>query len=63
MRDKLGVLFLLAVVFASSGGWEHSRSGGELSSVWNRKQDHVFLVPEISWAEIQLYEIRSERGE
>jgi hypothetical protein len=44
------------VISASSGGWEHSRSGSELSSVWNRKHDHIFLVPEVSWAELQLYE-------
>lgn len=45
-----------AITSASSGGWEHTRSGSELSSVWNRRSDHVFLVPEVSWAEIQLYE-------
>ena len=44
------------VISASSGGWAHSRSGSELSSVWNRKHDHTFLVPEVSWAELQLYE-------
>ena len=45
-----------AIIAASSGGWSHSRSGEELSSVWNRGQDHALLVPEISWAEIKLYE-------
>ena len=45
-----------AIIAASSGGWSHSGSAGELSSVWNRRQDHVLLVPEVSWAEIQLYE-------
>jgi hypothetical protein len=44
------------IASASSGGWEHSHSGNELSSVWNRKHDLAFLVPEVSWAEIQLYE-------
>jgi hypothetical protein len=44
------------VISASSGGWEHSRSGREFSSVWNRKHDHTFLVPEVCWAELQLYE-------
>jgi hypothetical protein len=44
------------VVSASSGGWVHSQAGGELSSVWNRGRDHAFLVPEVSWAEVQLYE-------
>ena len=44
------------VVAMSSGGWEHSRTDNELSSVWNRKNDHAFLAPEVSWAEIQLYE-------
>jgi len=44
------------VVAMSSGSWEHSRTESELSSVWNRRNDHAFLVPEVSWAEIQLYE-------
>jgi len=44
------------VVSASSGGWMHLETGGELSSVWNRVHDHALLVPEVSWAEIQLYE-------
>ena len=46
----------LEIASASSGGWEHSHSGSELSSVWNREHDLSFLVPEVSWAEIQLYE-------
>ena len=45
-----------AIVSASSGGWNHVEVGRELSSVWNRKNDHAFLVPEVSWAEVQLYE-------
>lgn len=45
-----------AIVLASSGGWHHVGVGDEPSSVWNRKSDHVFLVPEVSWAEIQLIE-------
>jgi len=45
-----------SLVSASSGGWSHSNLGADLSSVWSRRQDHVFLVPEVSWAEVQLYE-------
>jgi hypothetical protein len=45
-----------SLVSRSSGGWEHTRSGNELSSVWNRKLDHIYLVPEVAWAEVQLYE-------
>ena len=44
------------VVSGSPGGWEHSSCGSELSSVWNRSADLVFLVPEVSWAEVQLME-------
>ena len=45
------------VVSYSSGAWEHSSAGGELSSVWNRTTDHVFLIPEVTWADLQLYEV------
>jgi hypothetical protein len=45
-----------AIISASSGGWQHLEVGAELSSVWNRKNDHVFLVPEVSWAGIDLHE-------
>jgi hypothetical protein len=44
------------IISASSGGWHHSEGDRELSSVWNRSQDHVFLVPEVCWAELQLHE-------
>lgn len=44
----------------SSGGWHHSECRGELSSVWNRGQDHAFLVPEVCWAELQLFEAQSQ---
>jgi hypothetical protein len=46
-----------AVVSSFSGGWHHLESqGSEHSSVWNRKNDHAFLVPEVSWADLQLHE-------
>jgi hypothetical protein len=45
-----------SVIAASSDGWSHYGSGTNLSSVWNRKQDHILIVPEASWAEIQLFE-------
>jgi hypothetical protein len=44
------------IVAASHGGWSHSGAGSELSSVWNRDPGNSFLVPEVSWAEVQLYE-------
>jgi hypothetical protein len=45
------------VTSSTSSGWHHSApSGGELSSVWNRTGDCLFLVPEVSWAELQLFE-------
>jgi hypothetical protein len=37
-----------------AGGWTHSNDGSERSSVWNRIEDHTFLVPEVKWAELQL---------
>jgi len=37
------------VIRSSSGGWHHSGSHGDWSSVWNREGDHVFLVPEVAW--------------
>ena len=45
-----------SIVETSSAGWVHSESENELSSVWNRGKDNVFLVPESSWAEVQLHE-------
>lgn len=44
------------LIESSSGGWHHSAVQGDWSSVWNREGDHVFLVPEVAWAEVQLYE-------
>ncbi len=40
----------------SSGGWQHSSSDGEHSCVWNRSPGHVLLLPEVCWAELQLFE-------
>ena len=44
------------VVSRSPAGWEHSASGEERSSVWNRSADCALLIPEVSWAEVQLHE-------
>jgi hypothetical protein len=44
-----------SVIAGSPDGWSHYVSGNQLSSVWNRKQDQIFLIPEVSWAEIQLF--------
>jgi hypothetical protein len=44
------------ILSCSHGGWHHSTGEVESSSVWNRAGDHVFLIPEVSWAELQLYE-------
>jgi hypothetical protein len=45
-----------SVIAGSPDGWSHSGSGNQLSSVWNRRQNQIFLIPEVSWAEIQLFE-------
>jgi hypothetical protein len=44
------------VLSFSHGGWHHSPGEIEFSSVWNRAGDRVFLIPEVSWAEVQLHE-------
>jgi hypothetical protein len=44
------------IVSSPSGGWLHSVSGAERSSVWNRAQDQIFLLPEVSWANVELHE-------
>jgi len=46
------------VVSLSSGEWHHSSCATERSSVWNRSCDRVFLISEVSWAELQLFEAR-----
>jgi hypothetical protein len=45
-----------AVLAMVSGGWAHSDVNAERSSVWSRVQDHILLAPEVSWAEVQLFE-------
>jgi len=44
------------VVARSSSGWSHELSGSERSSVWNRAADLSFLVPQVSWAHVELHE-------
>lgn len=48
---------LHAVISAQPQGWSHSRSGTDFSSVWNRSAGAAFLLPEVTWTEIQLYEV------
>jgi hypothetical protein len=64
MREKFEFTYLLSpanvanfnqIIQLSSSGWNHIESGEELSSVWNRRNDNIFLLPEVSWAEIQLF--------
>jgi len=38
------------------GSWFHVEQTEERSSIWNRADDARFLTPEVSWAELQLYE-------
>jgi len=45
-----------ALISIAAGGWSHEGSDLDRSSIWNRKLDHVFLVPEVRWAEAQLYD-------
>lgn len=47
------------LVSCSSGGWSHSGGVEESSSVWNRQADHMWLVPEVAWAHLELYEVTS----
>ena len=44
------------LVSSPPGGWSHSASGAERSSVWNRASDQIFLLPEVSWANVELFE-------
>ena len=39
-----------------AGNWHDVEQACERSSVWNRGADLSFLIPEVSWAELQLYE-------
>lgn len=44
-----------ALVSCPVGGWSHSTAVGERWAIWNRQQGQFFLVPEVSWAEVQLF--------
>jgi hypothetical protein len=47
------------LISSPPGGWSHSGSEAERSSVWNRAQDQVFLLPEVSWANVELHKTAS----
>jgi hypothetical protein len=45
-----------AVIASTASGWHQVELGDdELSAIWNRANDHVFLVPEVSWANLELH--------
>ncbi|MBT1446062.1 hypothetical protein KJI95_16320 [Shewanella sp. JM162201] len=44
------------IIDVSSDGWVHMGSGNEYSSVWNITDGKSLFVPEVQWAELQLYE-------
>jgi hypothetical protein len=45
-----------SIIAASSGGWSRQLSEASASAVWNRQSDHILLVPEASWGNVELYE-------
>jgi len=45
-----------SLISMALNGWSHSGQYPESSSVWNREAGSVFLAPEVTWAEIQIYE-------
>jgi hypothetical protein len=45
-----------AVHALASGKWHDDVQACERSSVWNRVADHSFLIPEVTWAHLELYE-------
>ena len=49
-------LSLSSIIEATSGGWSRQEAGEEESAVWNRQADLVFLVPEVSWGNVELHE-------
>lgn len=44
------------VISLCDAGWMHMGTGDDLSSVWNRNSDDAFLIPEVAWAELALFE-------
>jgi hypothetical protein len=46
----------VSITDKTSGGWSHNEGSEEFSSVWNRVQDHAFLIPEVRWANLELHE-------
>jgi hypothetical protein len=47
------------IVNACDVGWLHMRSELDRSSVWNKTSGQQFLIPEVSWASIDLSQYRS----
>ncbi|MEK8034915.1 hypothetical protein AACH06_29215 [Ideonella sp. DXS29W] len=45
-----------SIIEASSGGWAHQETGVEMLAIWSRHGDHVFLTPEVGWANVELHE-------
>ncbi|WP_335736625.1 hypothetical protein [Rheinheimera muenzenbergensis] len=43
------------IIDVSSDGWVHRGNGSERSSVWNVADGEILFVPEVQWAELQLY--------
>jgi len=45
-----------SLIEESSGGWSQQVAGVEASAIWRRQGDHILLVPEVSWANVELHE-------
>lgn len=43
-----------AIVALSPASWTHSGDEHEASSVWNRRDDAMLLLPEVAWVELIL---------
>lgn len=44
------------IIASCENGWLHMVSENDLSSVWNRSESEIFLVPVVEWAEVSLHE-------
>jgi len=46
---------LLELMASVPTGWQYSSTGSNSSGVWNRVSTHVLLLPEVRWAEVELF--------
>lgn len=43
------------VVAFSATGWTHGGSSNDIWFIWNRHDTNIFLLPQVTWAEIQFF--------